>query len=725
MKVKALSTFRRTITHLLRLVMFILFVGWMVIWFLRPTKFWERSWATFMSKTSTSYFGVVGPINILLSAPIFLVAILGSIYLHISRNQQTIKPKSKKRAVSLWTYPIITGGPLGTVTGGELVILIIFLGLLVWSLYFYIVNGLDGVNQSEVPPGVKLWEIQCAIISARLGLVGTLCLAFLFFPVTRGSVLLQLLNTSFELSVKYHIWIAHVTMVIFTAHGVSYLLIWGATHELPGKMFSWVKIGYSNIAGEIALLAGLIIWLTSIKPIRQRFFEVFYYTHHLYLIFIVFFALHVGDMVLSLALPGIFLFFLDRYLRFLQSQKTVHVISARKLPSNIVQLVIAKHPSLVYNPASVIFLNLPFISRSEWHPFSIVSTSSIDSDRLSILIKCQQGWTKKLDNCISSLERPSHLQAAIEGPYGPASSDFLRYEALILIGGGSGIAPLLSILSETLHQHHINNGNHVPREVLLIYSVKKTEELCVLNLISPSTICPNYSGLLKLEVQAYVTQEETPDTEMGKLDMEGTPSPTENNDHIKEEKISEADRCMGSVRSITSTNNTIWQAAIIASALVGYLILSILLNQFYIYPMDYNTYTVFPWWARGLMTFLCMSLGIVIFGGLVYMIWERDQTKKFHKSTEEMYEMQTSGDVGEQQIDTILSGCSIHYQQRPNLRDLIGKFGLKMEGRTVGVIVCGPESMQESVASACRRHNSLPGFKSSAALDFHSISYTL
>lgn len=66
------------------------------------------------------------------------------------------RSKSKKRAVNLWTYPIITGGPLGTVTGGELVILTIFLGLLVWSIYFYIVNGLHGVNQSEVPPGIKL-----------------------------------------------------------------------------------------------------------------------------------------------------------------------------------------------------------------------------------------------------------------------------------------------------------------------------------------------------------------------------------------------------------------------------------------------------------------------------------------------------------------------------------------------------------------------------------------
>ncbi|KAH9305484.1 hypothetical protein KI387_009888, partial [Taxus chinensis] len=380
-------------------------------------------------------------INLLFSAPIFLLVILGSIYLHMCRNQRISKPKSKKQTVNLWTYPIFIGGPLGTVTGGELLILLIFLALVVWTLSFYIVSGLDEVNQKPRQPGVKMWQKQLSIIAARLGSVGALCLAFLFFPITRGSVLLQLLNVSFEISVKYHIWIANVTMAILTAHGMCYLLIWESKHNLQEKLASWKRIGYSHVAGEIALLAGLIIWLTSIKPIRKRFFEVFYYSHHLYLIFIVFFAMHVGDVFFSLALPGIFLFLLDRYLRLLQSQKAVLVISARKLPENMVQLIIAKNPKLsglirpirihaglVYNPMSVVLLKLPFISHLEWHPFSIVSSSSIDSDRLSVLIKCQQGWTKKLDNfmdCLSSMESPFHLQAAIEGPYGPASSDFL------------------------------------------------------------------------------------------------------------------------------------------------------------------------------------------------------------------------------------------------------------------------------------------------------------
>ncbi|KAH9329165.1 hypothetical protein KI387_001273, partial [Taxus chinensis] len=358
-------------------------------------------------------------VDLLLSVPIFLITFLASIYLHISRKQAITKPKRKNQRGSLLLYPVFVGGPLGIVTIFELLILVFFLGLLIWSLSFYLANGLAGINQLKLPAELKLWQLKCYIVGDRLGLVSALFLAFMFFPITRGSVLLQLLNTSFEIS-----------------------------------FVSWRRVGFSTLAGEIALLAGLIIWVTSIKRIRERFFEVFYYTHHLYVIFFLFYALHVGDVVLALSLPGIFLFFLDRYLRLLQSRKTVHVVSARKLPSDIVKMVIAKHSSMVYTPKSILLLNLPFISRLEWHPFSIVSTSNVESDRLSILIKCQQGWTKKLDKFMDSLnyiEGPLCLPAAIEGPYGPASSDLLRYEALILISGGSGIAPMISILSETLY----------------------------------------------------------------------------------------------------------------------------------------------------------------------------------------------------------------------------------------------------------------------------------
>lgn len=60
----------------------------------------------------------------------------------------------------------------------------------------------------------------------RLGSMGIICLAFLFFPITRGSVLLRLVDIPFEQATRYHVWLGHLTMWLFTLHGSCYVVGW-------------------------------------------------------------------------------------------------------------------------------------------------------------------------------------------------------------------------------------------------------------------------------------------------------------------------------------------------------------------------------------------------------------------------------------------------------------------------------------------------------------------
>lgn len=110
------------------------------------------------------------------------------------------------------------------------------------------------------------------------------------------------------------------------------------------QMLKWDKVGVSNVAGEVALLSGLAMWLTSFPRIRRKIFELFLYTHYLYVIFIVFFVLHVGFSYSFITLPGFYLFLIDRYLRFLQSQQKVRLVSARILPCQALELNFSKSP---------------------------------------------------------------------------------------------------------------------------------------------------------------------------------------------------------------------------------------------------------------------------------------------------------------------------------------------------------------------------------------------
>lgn len=112
-------------------------------------------------------------------------------------------------------------------------------------------------------------------------------------------------------------------------------------------MLKWAKTDVSHVAGELSLLFGLIMWATTFTRIRRKFFELFLYTHYLYILFIVFFIFHVGISHACIMLPGFYLFVIDRYLRFLQSRRRVCLLSARLLPCQTLELNLSKHPGSV------------------------------------------------------------------------------------------------------------------------------------------------------------------------------------------------------------------------------------------------------------------------------------------------------------------------------------------------------------------------------------------
>jgi NAD(P)H-flavin reductase len=84
-----------------------------------------------------------------------------------------------------------------------------------------------------------------------------------------------------------------------------------------------------------------------------------------------------------------------------------------------------------------------------------------------------------------------------------------RYENLILVAGGIGISPFLAILSDIIHR--IEEGKQcMPKNVLVLWSVKKSKELSLLSAVDAQTISSSVSDRLKLDIQAFVTQESLP-----------------------------------------------------------------------------------------------------------------------------------------------------------------------------------------------------------------------
>ena len=112
-------------------------------------------------------------------------------------------------------------------------------------------------------------------------------------------------------------------------------------------MLEWSSTYLSNFAGVIAFVLSLVIWATSLDRVRRKMFEVFYYAHQLYLPYLFFYMLHVGVAYLCMILPGIFLFLIDRHLRFLQSRRRARLDSTRLLPNGTMELTFSKDPGEV------------------------------------------------------------------------------------------------------------------------------------------------------------------------------------------------------------------------------------------------------------------------------------------------------------------------------------------------------------------------------------------
>ncbi|PIM99795.1 Ferric-chelate reductase (NADH) [Handroanthus impetiginosus] len=472
-------------------------------------------------------------------------------------------------------------------------------------------------------------------------------------------------------------------------------------------MLKWDKTGISNVDGELSLVAGLVLWATTFPRIRRKMFEVFFYTHHLYILFVFFFVLHVGISYASIMLPGFFLFIIDRYLRFLQSRSGVRSLFARVLPCQTVELNFFKCKGLSYNPTSIIFMNIPSISKLQWHPFTITSSSNLDSDKLSVVIKAEGSWSNKLYPLLSSPSPVERLDVSIEGPYGPASTDFLRHDMLVMVSGGSGITPFISIIRDLIHKGLTSKSKNIP-QVLLISSFKTSTDLTILDLILPISGAPSQLSSFGLQIEAYVTREKHPmNQEKKKIQTVWfKPNPSD-----------------APVAPILGQNSWLWLGAIISSSFSIYLIFIGILTRYYIYPIDHNTNKVFSLSSRAVLHMLFICVVIVITGTAAF-VWnkntnERETTQIQNiEGTTPMASPNSWYSNADRELESfpqqsLSQTINVHFGERPDLQ----RFLFERKESSIGVLVCGPKKMRHEVANICSSGLA-------ANLHFESISFS-
>ncbi|ESQ36789.1 hypothetical protein EUTSA_v10006972mg [Eutrema salsugineum] len=682
-----------------KLLSIAILMGTIVIWIMMPTSTYKKIWLTSMrAKLGKSiYFGKPGVNLLVYMFPVILLAFLGCIHLHLKKQTSVdhfhsgVERKKKRDKFGALRRPMLVKGPLGIVTVTEVMFLTMFMTLLLWSLtnYFYY-TFVTITPQSAAIHGDNLWQARLDSIAVRLGLAGNICLGFLFYPVARGSSLLAAIGLTSESSIKYHIWLGHMVMTLFTSHGLCYVIYWISRNQVS-QMLEWDRTGISNLAGEIALVAGILMWATTFPAIRKRFFEVFFYTHYLYIVFMLFFVFHVGISYSLISFPGFYIFIVDRFLRFLQSRNNVKLVSARVLPCDTVELNFSKSPTLIYNPTSILFVNIPSISKLQWHPFTITSSSKLEPEKLSVVIRGEGKWSTKLYQMVSSSDQIYRLAVSFEGPYGPSSTDFLRHESLVMVSGGSGITPFISIIRDLVYMSSTNSCK-IPK-MTLICAFKNSSDLSMLDLILPkSGLTTEISSFLDIQIKAFVTREKESTRNMNII------KPICFKPYVSDQPIS----------PILGPNSWLCLATILSSSFMIFIIIIGIIMRYHIYPIDQSSRRYTSAYTS-LIYLLAISFSVAATSTVAVLCNKKKSYTKYEQNVDVLSLLMNESSP--QQL--LLQSTSIFYGERPNLNKLL--VGLK--GSSVGVLVCGPRKMRQEVAKIC-------SYGSADNLQFESISFS-
>ncbi|XP_031618648.1 uncharacterized protein LOC116337851 isoform X2 [Contarinia nasturtii] len=156
--------------------------------------------------------------------------------------------------------------------------------------------------------------------------------------------------------------------------------------------------GCANPTG-IALFFVLVIMFLCSQPFVRRggSFEIFYWTHLLYVPFWVLLVFHGPNFWKWFIIPFI-IYMVERALKIIwlrNGHGKTYISSGILLPSKVTHLVIKRPSHFYFRPGDYVFVNIPAIAKYEWHPFTL-SSAPEQEDYMWLHIRGVGEWTNRL-----------------------------------------------------------------------------------------------------------------------------------------------------------------------------------------------------------------------------------------------------------------------------------------------------------------------------------------
>ncbi len=334
-------------------------------------------------------------------------------------------------------------------------------------LPFAIVVGLFFATNLAVLVGALVHELSIPFPDPWLamGRATALCLtvdgALVFLPVLRR--LMTRVRASFfgrvlpvDDAIALHRGLGHVLFVLALVHAssisVSYAMGHGLARLVP--LLSETRIG---ITGSLLLLVFTVMWTFALERVRRgKRFELFYFTHLGYVLWLGLAMVHAPSFIVLGALAALGLA-IEHLLRIARRGRPTLAIGLAALRSGVTRVALERPSGFRFRPGDYVFVCIPSIAKREWHPFTI--SSAPEADAIELHVRSLGNWTSALRRLAEQREKDAvktALVVEIDGPYGSPTARIEGTRNVILVGAGIGVTPFASVLDSLFRRAAID-----------------------------------------------------------------------------------------------------------------------------------------------------------------------------------------------------------------------------------------------------------------------------
>ncbi|XP_068601493.1 NADPH oxidase 4 [Brachionichthys hirsutus] len=267
-----------------------------------------------------------------------------------------------------------------------------------------------------------------------------------------------------------------------------------------------------GVTGVLLVLILLLMFSSSAHSVRASNYEIFWYTHNLFIVFYVILMVHMVGGVLKYQTniaahpPGclranqsgagrrdeemewsegeerrcreeahfqandpqtwlwvsgpLCVYCAERFYRFIRSCDPATVVAVVGHPCDVIELRMLKK-NFAARPGQYILLNCPGVSSFESHPFTLTTCPTENKKTFGIHLRVVGDWTERFTQLLLPESRTDvailplvqqrrYPKLYVDGPFGSPSEEVFNYDVSLCVAGGIGVTPFACVLHALL-----------------------------------------------------------------------------------------------------------------------------------------------------------------------------------------------------------------------------------------------------------------------------------